>query len=326
MLRRVGSDCYPTGMSAQSSTAAPYERALRALAAACDARAAVAAVEELHDALWGGMLAALREPSAEEVAELATRLAHLSAALLGASLAEGRRGPGAARETGERAGQREPVARAQEPGVPLAEPRGRGWIVDERATGHAPPESEPPAESRWAGPTVQAARGAPPLPAMALGEIALRDERAHAAGAPAWLGVIARELRRFELDHRPFAVLVLELRDLERLRIALAPQELERLGEALEQAITETLPAGVEPPVAQSPGREWLLLPGCDGAAARAVAERMVAAVRVRVPAAPGGVIGGVAVCPWNGRTVPALAAHADVDLYAARRPLERAG
>jgi GGDEF domain-containing protein len=72
--------------------------------------------------------------------------------------------------------------------------------------------------------------------------------------------------------------------------------------------------------VRQSPGRYWVVAQ-VDRARAERLAERLGQAV-----VAPGAHAGrgfdlsvGVAVCPEDGRDAPALAAHADVSLYAAR-------
>jgi predicted signal transduction protein with EAL and GGDEF domain len=66
------------------------------------------------------------------------------------------------------------------------------------------------------------------------------------------------------------------------------------------------------------------VLPATDGAGARALAAQISEALQAgaETPAAAGGVLAGIAVCPWNARLPAALAAHADVDLYAARGPL----
>ncbi len=56
------------------------------------------------------------------------------------------------------------------------------------------------------------------------GAIAIRDQRGEHAPAE-WLEAIARELERHERRELPFAVLLVELRDLERLRLAEHPGE-----------------------------------------------------------------------------------------------------
>jgi sarcosine oxidase gamma subunit len=289
------------------------------------------------------MLAALREPSAADVAGLADRVAQLCSALLSASLGgrDGARADGArpARagdfelrerdlELPERDTPAQPRAREGVAGEPARAPRahattptppGPGVVVDERdrlspaAQAAAPPM---PASAR-----AQATHPARHTSTAGPSEFAVRDERAGQADAAPWIAAISRRLRVFEQDHRPFAVLLLELRELDRLRAALAPAELDRLSADVAQAITELLAGAGGEPIAQGPGRYWLIAAARDAAAARELAQRIGDALPGRVGAAAS-VLAGIAVCPGNARSAAGLAAYADVDLYAARRPL----
>ena len=169
-----------------------------------------------------------------------------------------------------------------------------------------------------------------PVPA-----IEIRDERAE-HGAVAWIDAIARQLERHRADGRPFTVLLVEVRELERLRLEMSPAELAALGASLERALAAGLQAGGPaagrdfdrgaPPwtgsvTPQRPGRCWLLAPEADRPAAHALADRIAGAVASGLShrGRPLEVLVGVGVCPQDGRQAAALAAHADVDLHAAR-------
>jgi hypothetical protein len=160
-------------------------------------------------------------------------------------------------------------------------------------------------------------------------EIEIRDERGE-EGPAAWIRSIGRQLERFEHDHLPFAVLLIELGDVARLRRAALPggvssltsrvervlaQELQRIGDASAAA----RPAGSL--TCERPGRYWLVVPAMDAAAARRLADWLVRTIGPLASRrwAPLEVTVGTAVCPGDGRDAAALAAHADVGLYPAR-------
>lgn len=147
-------------------------------------------------------------------------------------------------------------------------------------------------------------------------EAALLDERAPSP----WIDSIERRLERYERDRLPFAVLLVELADIERLRHAELPGEVARLTGLVEVALSNELrPA--DSLTREGPGRYWLLAPETDTPSARALAERLADAVRRAAGhrGAPLEAAVGVAVCPADGGRAVALAAHADVSLYAAR-------
>jgi len=126
-------------------------------------------------------------------------------------------------------------------------------------------------------------------------EIEIRDERAE-AGPAAWIGSIGRQLERFRRNGRSFAVLLLELGDLARLRVDTSPAEVSRLTDHVEQLLTSELraaaalaagggPGSEEASARRSltrerPGRYWLLAPDTDRTGAAALAERIAGAVR----------------------------------------------
>jgi GGDEF domain-containing protein len=152
-------------------------------------------------------------------------------------------------------------------------------------------------------------------------QIEIRDERGGEDGGPgAWIGSIGRRLERQRQDGSPFAVLLVELVDVERLRHAEPPEELARLTNQVEDALARGLrPA--DSLTRESPGRYWLLAPQTDVAGGRLLAERIARAVRSSAGhrGAPLEVAVGIAVCPDDGRQAAELAAHADLGLYAAR-------
>jgi GGDEF domain-containing protein len=293
---------------------APVGR-LAAISGAPDAAALVETVEALRGVLWGALLEELRWPMFDQthahgVADLSDRLAYVCAAALAAALAAGRPEPDATQE------QAEAAATEAEPGLDRLEREPAGpraaVIVDEREEVPASPRRAPE-------------------------EIEIRDERGE-VGPAAWIGSIGRQLERFSRDGASFAVLLVELRDIERLRCDGSPGELSRLADQVEQALASELQPSARGDAArgddgsrearwagsltrEGPGRYWLLAPQTDRAGARAMAERLVGAVR-RLSGHGGAhleIAIGAAVCPEDGREAAALAAHADLELYAAR-------
>lgn len=294
-------------------------RELAAIAGARDAAAAVAAVEALRGVLWDALWQELRPPAfepaaARRVADLADRLAYVCARTLAAALsampAEGLAGrePAPAGATG---GATRPYEQPGGPGPPR-----EAVIVDERAPGEATPAS--------AG--AEPAGRLEPLAPRA--EIEIRDERRE-AGPAAWIGSIGRQLERFERDGRPFTVLLIEL---ERLRRDGPPGEGSPLAVQVEDALAGEIAPLRGSLTREGPGRYWLLAPNTDRAGAERLGERLAGAVGslLRLRLSPPEVAVGAAVCPGDGREPATLAAHADIELYAARSAAraaaERAG
>jgi GGDEF domain-containing protein len=216
--------------------------------------------------------------------------------------------------------------RAQSAGEP--EP---SWYPLSAASRPAPPQ-EPPSPA-WRSPSPAAApRGespdaawdAPAPPPAAPAEIEIRDERLE-EGPAAWIRSIGRELERFAEDTRPFAVLLIELMDVERLNRTELPEEVLRLAARVEGTLELELRTiserGAGSLTREAPGRFWLLAPGVGVLRAGALADQVAHAVRRSVShrGQPLEIAVGIAVCPDDGVQAPALAAHADVALYAAR-------
>lgn len=175
---------------------------------------------------------------------------------------------------------------------------------------------EPPEPNRDTGIEVRDAR--PPAPrATFAGQSASEGEE---QGQTAWIVSIGRRLERHREDRLPFAVLLVEIVDIERLVHAESPEELSRLTDHVERAIgAELRPADLL--TREALGRYWLVTPETDTLGARNLAERLARTVRLaaRHRGVPLELAIGIAVCPEDGRDASALAAHADVGVYAAR-------
>lgn len=336
------------GQASGRESSAPSRR-LSALLGATDAASMVGAVEALRGMLWAALTDELgpsggERAAARRVADLSDRLAYVCACVLESTLSAQVSEPAGGGSEREPEGQAPRRARAETPRVSAA------VMVDERelepdltssevpsqapVAVAAPPEERPlswdespPVPPRRSFDGGQPSSWEDPVVAP-FAEIEIRDERVE-AGPAAWIGSIGRELDRFALDGRPFVVLLLEPDDIERLRET--PEELAAIDATLERVLTQTLSSGTDIALApaelrpsltrQSPGRYWLLIPH----AARPAGERLA----TRVHQALGSAVAhrarrlevsiGIALCPEDGRDAPALAAHADVSLYAAR-------
>jgi GGDEF domain-containing protein len=262
------------------------------------------------------------------LAEVGDRLAYVCAALLAAgvrTIATGldTRAPGAEARAPEPA-SRVPVVRDLASG---SRPRGEVVIVDERAPDAEVSQSPTPAPPARAAAVSEHAQpwGEPrsALPGEPPAEIEIRDQRRE-EGPGAWISSIGAQLERFERDGAPFAVLLVELVDIERLRRDGPPEQLTRLAAELERALATASESWSGSVARERPGRCWLLAPGTDRAGAERLAQRLM-----RELSASGGerrpslaVAIGTAICPEDGREPAALAAHADIGLYAARSAL----
>ena len=311
---------------------------------------AARAAQALSETLWEALHEELTDPMQRRVAELSQRLTDVSAtvallARLVPAESVGEAPPAADTQPQPRGA----VSMHDERSGPAKAPASPG-------PGHRPPsmdtsrdEPPPPRSSSAAGsgareptsPAVLVDELAPAAPvpespsdepesgAQAAQEIEIRDERredmrpewAHGVDEPSpWIGAIERRLERYERDRAPFAVLLVELIDVERLRHAELPGELSRLIGLVEAALSEELrPA--DSLTRESPGRYWLLAPETDSSSARALIERLASAVRnaAKHGGAPLEVAVGVAACPADSSRAAALAAHAEIALYAAR-------
>jgi GGDEF domain-containing protein len=133
-----------------------------------------------------------------------------------------------------------------------------------------------------------------------------------------WRPSIEKRLKRHEADKLAFAVLAVEIDDVERL-LETGAAAAEAI-ELAERAISACLrPADVL--VRERPGRYWLAAPETDQLSARTLGEQLAGAVTdgSEHHGVPLTVSIGVAVCPQDGTDAHALAAHADEGVFAAR-------
>lgn len=306
----------------------------------------VVAVEALRRVLWETMLEELRpgqlgwaspildSSPARQLADLADRLACVCASLVAVAVvsvsserdATPGRGAAIVSETAPR--DRTAAAHDREP-----DSGGEAVIVDERSrapvsegeVAFAPSRTVP--EGAVADERPLSWDESPPMPPRArAGEIEIRDERRE-QGAAAWTRSIGRQLERFQHDGRPFAALLVELVDIERMSRH-EPGTLSLLAATIEQALVGEMQAQPGPTAARSgavtqerPGRYWVLVPETDRMETERLAERLARAAHVAMRRRGFSleVAVGTAVCPDDGREAAALAAHADVGLYAAR-------
>ncbi len=288
---------------------------------------AARAAQTLSEALWEALHEELTDPRGRRVAELSKRLAQVTAAV--ASLA---------RADAERPSRTVALSSSGSGG----EARDRPWSseppvapasVDPRVQRVSDDEPSPSSLSSRQPPDVQEPQWVAAVLVDELAEqeseIEIRDERREEShpervgddgGPSAWVASIGRRLERYERDGVPFAVLLVELADVDRLRHAELPGEVARLTGLIETALAgELRPA--DSLTRERPGRYWLLAPATDSASARTLAERLAGAARgvASHRGAPLQVAVGIATCPADGTQAAALAAHADIALYAAR-------
>lgn len=229
---------------------------------------------------------------------LAERIAETSRSISALALMEPQNGG----DDGTRAGRSEPQ---------FVEQGLAGGIGGETGL-HADPGAGPPAAA-LRGAVIIDEHSEPVSP-----PIAIRDAR-RTQETP-WVLAVARRLDRYLTDRERFAVLLVELLDSERLRLAQSPADSERQVREVESAMVEQLrPA--DSLVREADGRYWLLAPNTDSSEARALANRIAAAARrcASHRGAPMEIAVGIALCPEHGLDSGSLIGHAEVDLYAAQ-------
>jgi GGDEF domain-containing protein len=335
----------PTGQEAS----APAER-LAAIAGARDLGEAAAAVEALRSVVWETMLEELRpgqlgwaspvleRAPARQLADLADRLACVCAAVVAVvvtTLCPGRDATEEARAAVSGGHEVALGARGRGDGEHDLAPSGGGaTIVDERLETARPHRFVVAASGLAQAPVGRDERplswdeSSPPVPPRAPAqEIEIRDQRRE-QGAAAWTRSIGRQLDRFEQDGRPFAALLVELLDVGRKHddASLATPSL--LTSAVEDALASELGAASGSVTQERPGRYWVLASETDRTGCERLAERLAGAAHsaMSLRGCSLEVAIGTAVCPDDGREAAALAAHADVDLYAARSAARATG
>lgn len=307
------------------SGASASERLLRATGAA----------RELSEALWDALQHELSGEASERAQALAQRLGEVSstvALLLGRQAAGDGRPVGAGEQVsapgapahkpadgGERpsGGPRPPVERrtppepVPPPGQPSAPSPGFAPGLGERGRTRLVDEQEPATVTPFA----PSARREPERP-----EIAVHDARREEDGPAAWISSVGRMLARHSHDHLPFAVLLVEMVDVAHLERSETPHDLHGIVAQVEGALGRGMRDSDELS-RETLGRYWLLAPDTNGTGARMLAERLARLVRGSAThrGVPMEVAIGIAVCPQDGTEAPALAARADLGVYAAR-------
>jgi GGDEF domain-containing protein len=276
---------------------------------------AARAAQTLSETLWEALNEELAAPRGERVAELSERLADLSTIVASLARVDTRPPSSAEPPPAGDAGRAPDVT--PEPTVAPVESGSRGEraTYDRQPIEQSPPSQEAPEVRTSPSMAVLVDELAPEEPSR----IEIRDVRGE-DGPGAWVGAIGRRLERYEQDSSPFAVLLVELAEIERLRRVESSDEVSRLISQVEDALARTLrPA--DSLTRESPGRYWLLAPQTGESGARMLTEQLARAVRSSASnrGAPLEVAVGIAVCPEDGRQASELAAHADVGLYAAR-------
>jgi hypothetical protein len=327
-LRAVQSDVELERLTGRGAPSGREESAAaRRLAVICGARepaAVVEAVEALRGVLWEALLDQLTEPSPRLVGDVCDRLACVCAATLAAAVEAMAVAVAAEVDGGDIESELSTTSRREV--AQASSPPGEAVIVDERAhVTAAPPAGEGRSSDEGRSSGVAERRpswgeSGTVASGVAAVEIEIRDERGE-QGPAAWITSIGAQLERFGRDSSPFAVLLVELLEIERLRRQELAEELSRLAGGMEQALTAALGAWSGSLTRERPGRCWLLVPETDRAGVERLAERLTLAVAARASGHRTllAVAIGTAVCPEDGREAAALAAHADVGLYAAR-------
>jgi GGDEF domain-containing protein len=322
-------------------------RGLAAMVGAGDAEAAVDAVEALRGVLWEALLDELRTPAPRLVADTADRLGYVCSCALAVAVAtieptnESSREDSDAIAVGSEGGDRETVhTGAAFPDVVIVDERAelelrvtRAPDAEREPAPYAPASTAerplswdesppvPPVVGHAPERSLASDDSAPVRPSGGREEIEIRDERVE-EGPAAWIGSIGRRLTCFHEDGRPFAVLLVELLEIDSLRRENATAEIEGLSEQVQDALVHELHAVAAGSLTcESPGRYWLLVLDTARADADRLAERLTSAVASSVSHRDGpvAIVVGAAICPEDGLQAPMLAAHADVGLYAAR-------
>jgi GGDEF domain-containing protein len=160
----------------------------------------------------------------------------------------------------------------------------------------------------------------PPTPWSDTPQPPIEIHDARNSGPSAWITSIGRCLRDHAHDRQPFAVELIEVIGIERLRHSEGAGGLAHLVGEIQSALhSELRPADIL--TRESEGRYWLVAPHTDGPGALMLAERLIAVVRASVShrGVPLEVAIGIATCPADGQEAAELAAQADMKLYGAR-------
>lgn len=135
-----------------------------------------------------------------------------------------------------------------------------------------------------------------------------------------WRRALDFALARHANAGEPFAVLLVDLDDVERLLAVEAGDELATMADGVERSLRRRLSGG-EALVRERIGRWWVIAAGLHRPAAAELAHALAAGVAACDPlhGAPLVASVGLAVCPQDGTDALTLAGHADASMFAAR-------
>lgn len=284
------------------------------LVGATDAVAVIAAVESLRRAVVATLLAAARL-DAVTTAELVDRLAAVCTRVSATAVA------GLGRPAQPRAPEPEDVSLPPQPVAP-APP----------AAAASPPAAAPPRRA----PAPQRPAAAPPEPAPGfltpeepddIVEVhrvddpleALRVRQSRQAEPLSWRQAVEWRIKRHEQDGSPFALLAVEVDNVQRLLAADEGEVGGLLGDLERALAAELRPA--DQLLRDEQGRYWVTAPDTGPTVARLLAERLAESAQNAAShrGVPLRVSIGVASCPEDGVDGDELADRADRGLFAAR-------
>ena len=167
------------------------------------------------------------------------------------------------------------------------------------------------------GPLAAILRDEPDIPPSTA---AVEYEAGFHSRVPPWTAAIERRLARHGEDGLPFAVLCVEVADLDRLVASERDGDVATALESAEAAVSAQLrPADAL--LRERPGRLWLVAPDTDREGARSLAHLAAAAVASITDhyGKPLDAAVGMATCPTDGADAPTLEGRAEEGLFAAR-------
>ena len=144
--------------------------------------------------------------------------------------------------------------------------------------------------------------------------------------APLWIEALERQLAEGARYGRRFAVLLVDLDDVERLRLA-APEEAADAFARVGRAVRDHVRRG-DVLAHEDDGRIWVIAADSGRAGASALARRIATAVEAAASlhGAPLTASAGIAVYPDDGREAATLTAQAEEGVFAARAAGSRVG
>jgi diguanylate cyclase (GGDEF)-like protein len=284
----------------------------------------VDAIEALRAALWGELARHLGDVAPEALGPAADRLAHACSVLSASVLEEwARRPPGEVPAGAQLAPDETPAGSLPDVSAPRP-PTSAAAEWPQVSSAEYPRIGPRPRERRDAGEDQDVWEILDETPSEAApadrDAVADEPEQAPAARPAGWSAPIAPEIVRDTREGSPFAVLLIDVVDVERLRSAAPMAELD----SLMRRVHDVLAGELRPSdrlAQEGAGRWWLVAPETHAPAAKALAERLAGAVRASVShrGAPLEVAIGVASSPADGDHAEELAERAEEALYSAR-------